>query len=153
LSSAFQISASAFFAPGCAALLAEQLYRAELVRARLAALVRRLVGEPEAGLPAVRREAAELGLRLADAYWPAVMAWRHMAPREDIVEAIERESVQDGAFAVGRGRGMVLLHPGAGALAWFERVVACARGRTRGRRSGDRERCSRRAARAQRPGV
>ena len=55
------------------ALLAEQLYRAELVRARVAGLVRRLVGEPEAGLPAARREAAELGLQLADAYWAAVM--------------------------------------------------------------------------------
>jgi PucR family transcriptional regulator, purine catabolism regulatory protein len=109
------------------ALLAEQLYRAELVRARVTGLVRRLVGEPEAGLPTLRREAAELGLQLADAYWPAVMAWRHMAPRQDIVEAIERESVQDGAFAVPRGRGIVLLSPGSGALAWFERVVACAR--------------------------
>src|SRR5262249_58193772 len=110
------------------ALLAEQLYRVELVRSRVAALVRRLIAEPEAGLPAVRREAAELGLQLADAYWAAVMTWRHMAPRQDIMEAIERESVQDGAFAVPRGRGMVLLCPGAGALAWFDRVVACAPG-------------------------
>ena len=109
------------------ALLAEQLYRAELVRARVAELVRRLVGEPEAGLPAVRRQAAELGLQLADAYWAAVMTWRHMAPRQDVLEAVERESVQAGAFAVPRGRGMVLLYPGADASAWFERVVACAR--------------------------
>ena len=109
------------------ALLAEQLYRAELVRARVAGLVRRLVGEPEAGLPAVRRQAAELGLQLAEAYWAAVMTWRHMAPRQDVLEAVERESVQAGAFAVPRGRGMVLLYPGADASAWFERVVACAR--------------------------
>jgi hypothetical protein len=55
------------------------------------------------------------------------MTWRHMAPRQDVLEAIERESVQAGAFAVPRGRGMVLLYPGTGASAWFERVVACAR--------------------------
>ena len=109
------------------ALLAEQLYRAELVRARVAGLVRRLVGEPEAGLPAARREAAELGLQLADTYWAAVMIWRHMTPKQDVLEAVERESVQAGTFAVPRGRGMVLLYPGTGASAWFQRVVACAR--------------------------
>ena len=109
------------------ALLAEQLYRAELVRARVAGLVRRLVGEPETGLPAARREAAELGLQLADAYWAAVMIWRHMTPKQDVLEAVERESAQAGTFAVPRGRGMVLLCPGTGASAWFQRVVACAR--------------------------
>ena len=109
------------------ALLAEQLYRAELVRARVAGLVRRLVGEPETALPAARREAAELGMELADAYWVAVMTWHHMAPRQAVLEAIERESVHAGTFAVPRGRGMVLLYPGTGGRAWFERVVACAR--------------------------
>ena len=54
------------------ALLAEQLYRAELVRARVAGRVRRLVGEPAAGRPAARRAAAGRGRDLADADWAAV---------------------------------------------------------------------------------
>jgi sugar diacid utilization regulator len=109
------------------ALLAEQLYRAELVRTRVAGLVGRLIAEPAAGVPAARREAAELGVQLAAAYWAALLIWRHVAPRQDVLEAIERKSMQSGAFAVPRGRGMVLLFPGTGASAWFERVVACAR--------------------------
>jgi PucR C-terminal helix-turn-helix domain len=109
------------------ALLAEQLHRGELLRARSAAFLRRLITEPEAGRPRARREAAELGLALADAYWPAVLAWRNVAPRQNVVEAIERESAAVGALTVRRAGSMVLLHPGDAARAWFERVVACAR--------------------------
>lgn len=111
------------------ALLAEQLHRGELLRAQAAAFARRLVSEPEFGVPRARREAAKLGLVLADAYWPAVLAWRNAAPRAHVVEAIEREASGDAALTVRRGAGMVLLHPGARevAHAWFERVVACAR--------------------------
>jgi DNA-binding PucR family transcriptional regulator len=109
------------------ALLAEQLHRGELLRARVAAFVRRLVTEPEAGLPRARREAAELGLALADAYWPAVLAWRNVAPRRDVVDTIERETGEDGALTVRRTGDVVLLHPGNAARAWFAGVVACAR--------------------------
>jgi hypothetical protein len=111
------------------ALLAEQLHRGELLRAQVAAFVRRLVSEPEFGVPRARREAADLGLVLADAYWPAVLAWRNAAPRAHAVEAIERAAGGDAALTVRRAAGMVLLHPGAPevARAWFERVVACAR--------------------------
>jgi purine catabolism regulator len=111
------------------ALLAEQLLRGELLRARVAAVVRRLVSEPEIDVPGVRRDAADLGLALADAYWPAVLVWRNVAPQAHVVEAIERNSGGDRVLSVRRAGEMVLLHRGAGAAAraWFERVVACAR--------------------------
>jgi len=111
------------------ALLAEQLHRRELLRAQVAAFVRRLVSEPEFGLPRARREAASLGLVLADAYSPAVLAWRNAAPRAHVVEAIERAASDDAALTVRRAAGMVLLHPGPreAAHAWFERIVARAR--------------------------
>jgi hypothetical protein len=111
------------------ALVAEQLHRGELLRAQVAAFVRRLVSEPEFGVPRARREAASLGLVLADAYWPAVLTWRNAAPRAHVIEVIEREAGSDAALTVGRAAGMVLLHPGAPDVArvWFERVVARAR--------------------------
>ena len=60
------------------ALLADQLHRRELLRGRAGAFLRSLVTEPS---PAARREGAELGVALADAYWPAVLTWRRAAPR------------------------------------------------------------------------
>jgi PucR C-terminal helix-turn-helix domain len=106
------------------ALLADQLQRRELLRGRVAAFLRRLVTEPTA---AARREGAELGLALADAYWPAVLSWRHATPRAEVVEALERETVRDGALIVALPSRAALLHPAAGARAWFVDVVACAR--------------------------
>jgi hypothetical protein len=103
------------------ALIADQLERRELLRARATAFLRRLVTEPSAG---ARREGAELGLELAAAYWPAVLTWRNVAPAVDV---LERETVREGALIVGLARGVVLLHPGAEARAWFVDVVAFAR--------------------------
>jgi PucR C-terminal helix-turn-helix domain len=106
------------------ALLADQLQRRELLRARAAAFVRRLVTEPSAG---ARREGAELGVALAAAYWPAVLTWRRVAPRAGVLDRLERETARDGTLIVGLARGVVLLHGGDGARSWFEEVVACAR--------------------------
>jgi PucR C-terminal helix-turn-helix domain len=106
------------------ALLADQLQRRELLRGRAGAFLRSLVTEPS---PGARREGAELGLALAEAYWPAVLAWRRAVPRAGVVEALERETAREGALVVGLARGVVLLHPGAGAREWFAHVVGRAR--------------------------
>src|SRR5918996_1489956 len=57
-------------------LLTDQLRRGGLVRLHSAAFVRRLVGEPQLSPYRARRDAAELNIGLARAYWPAIVAWR-----------------------------------------------------------------------------
>jgi sugar diacid utilization regulator len=113
-------------------LVAEHIERRELARAHRADLVRRLVHEPGAAVAPLRRQAAELGLTLADAYWPAVLAWRHVPPRPDAVARIARhDGMPAGALAVGVGGRLVLLHPGAVAATeppgWFTHTVMHAR--------------------------
>jgi hypothetical protein len=113
-------------------LLADQLRRAGLVRLHRAAFVGRLVSDPPLAPHPARREAAELGLRLADAYWPAVLMWRSGTTAE-LLESAEREAQRLGEgslTALLNGR-LVLLypehHPGRGGAAWFERVARRAR--------------------------
>jgi sugar diacid utilization regulator len=111
-------------------LLAEHVQRRELVRARRADVVRRLVHEPGAVSAQLRRQAAELGLPLADAYWPALLAWRHLAPRPDVVARIAaHQGMAPGALAVGIADRLVLLAPTGGAEppGWFAQLVLHAR--------------------------
>ena len=70
-------------------LLAEQVQRRELVRAHHADFVRRLVHEPNTEVRRLRREAFELGMPLANAYWAAVLAWREAAPRLRVEAGID----------------------------------------------------------------
>lgn len=113
-----------------AALLGEQLTRAALLRSQTADLLRRLASGPGLGAERARREGATVGLALADAYRPAVVAWPGGAPGADLVEAFAhrgRPPVDGGLIAIVDGH-ITLLHPegadAADALAWFERVVA-----------------------------
>lgn len=114
-----------------AELLAEQLRRRALVRAQAATFLRRLIAEPCLDPDRARRDAASLGLALADAYLPALVAWRGPRPRLPVLEGLERQArslARDGIAATLDGR-LVLLHPGeaAAAMEWFERVVRRAR--------------------------
>ena len=112
-------------------LLADQLQRVALLRGRTCELVRRLLSDAEVTPARARREAAGSGLMLADAYWPAVLGWRH-PPRAEVAEAIHRqpEGEAAGALSVTLADRTVLLHPGDGvhggndAMRWFREVAA-----------------------------
>jgi hypothetical protein len=114
-----------------AELVAEQLKRAVLLRAHAATFVRRLICDPHLDPDRARGEAATLGLTLASAYWPALLAWRGPRPRFDVLEAIDRRAVQlaPGAMTATLDGRLVLLHPGdaSAALQWFEAVVRLSR--------------------------
>ena len=117
------------------ALLAEQLQRIALLRAHVGAFLRRLVSEPELGAHGARREAAEVGLAVADAYWPALLGWRSRSPAPGVVEEIERvaQRGRPGVLSVMRAGRLVLLHPDEGDDArarsgeWLRRVAEHAR--------------------------
>ena len=107
-----------------AGLVAEQVQRRDLVRAHHADFLRRLVHEPAAGIARLRREAFELGIPLADAYWAALLGWRDAPPRTRALPALV-----DGALTAESGDRWVLLHPadGKGPPDWFEYAVLHAR--------------------------
>jgi PucR-like helix-turn-helix protein len=114
-----------------ARLLAEHVERRELLRAHRTDFLRRLVREPIASPAEARRQAAEIGLCLAPAYWPAVLAWRHVPPRPEVVESVARHALAvPGALAVGFAGRLVLLHPPGGGPDWFEPAVIHARERS-----------------------
>jgi hypothetical protein len=111
-----------------ARLLAEHVERRELARAHRADFVRRLVREPVPSAADARRQAAAMGISLAAAYWPAVVAWRHVPPKPEAVEAVAAVALAvPGALAVGLAGRLVLLHPAGDPPDWFERAVAHAR--------------------------
>jgi sugar diacid utilization regulator len=109
-----------------ARLLAEQIERRELARAHRADFVRRIVREPVLSPAEARRQAADMGFALAAAYWPALLAWRHVPPKPAAVEAIARHAAP-GALVVGLAGRLVLLHPAGEPPAWFETAVEHAR--------------------------
>jgi hypothetical protein len=114
-------------------LLADQLTRAALVRLHAAAFVRRLVSDPPLATHTARREAAHLGLRLAEAYWPAVLGWS--PARAGVLQNVEREAqrLQNAGLTAVLGGDLVLLYPDSmylehgGPDAWFEAVAVIAR--------------------------
>jgi sugar diacid utilization regulator len=115
------------------ALLGEQLTRAELVRSQTAAFVRRLVSAPGLGAERARQEGQAVGVAVADAYWPAVLAWSGASGLPDVAASIDREArrlVPDSLTANVDGH-IVLLYPGHDtapeATAWLEQLVARAR--------------------------
>jgi sugar diacid utilization regulator len=119
------------------ALLSDQLQRMALVRAQRGAFERRLVTEPATSSDRVRREAADAGLTVSAAYWPAVLTWRHVTPPAAVVATVEREarSRKAGAAIVALDGRLVLLYPAdeaspaqaADAWEWFRAVVDDAR--------------------------
>jgi DNA-binding PucR family transcriptional regulator len=109
-------------------LLAEHVERRELARAHRSDFVRRLVSEPVGSATQVRRLGAELGLALAEAYWPALLGWRHLRPQPGVVESVARRAgAVPGALSVGLGGRLVLLHPAGEAPDWLGRAVLHAR--------------------------
>ena len=117
------------------ALLADQLQRRLLLQAHTTAFVQRLVSAPAVGAPCARRDAAELGLALAETYWPAILAWRGTAPRAEVVECVagEARGTAEGSLAAMLDGRMVLLHPAGDRddrgriLQWLEHIVGRAR--------------------------
>jgi sugar diacid utilization regulator len=116
------------------ALLADQMRRRALMRLQRGAFVRRLVSTPSLTAHHARREAADIGLDVAQAYWPAVLAWRAGGLHPEALETVEREALAraDTALTAHVNDVFVLLHPaGSGnderAAAWFEEVAALAR--------------------------
>lgn len=118
-----------------AELLADQLQRRLLLQAQTMAFVQRLVSAPAVGAPRARRDGAELGLVLAESYWPAILAWRGTAPRAEVVDYVAGEargSAEGSLAAVLDGR-MVLLHPAGDRddrgriLQWLGHIIGRAR--------------------------
>jgi hypothetical protein len=118
-----------------AALLGDQLQCAALKRARVAAVVQRLADDGDPGSLSVRRDAADAGIRLADAYWPALLAWREVEPRGVVLSTIRRESCagREDVLVASLAGGMLLLLAvdGDGAARrlpdWFRDVADSAR--------------------------
>ena len=116
-----------------AALLGEQITRARLVRRQTAGFVRRLLSAPGMGAERARQEGEAVGVAVADAYWPAVLACSGASRRPDVATSIDREArrlVPDSLTATVDGH-IVLLYPGCDAAsdtaAWLEQLVARAR--------------------------
>jgi hypothetical protein len=110
-------------------LLADQLRRAALVRLHRAAFVRRLVSEPPLAPHRARREAAELGIQLTAAYWPAIVA-QQAGTHPELLEHVEDEAhrLAEGSLTTLLNGHLVLLHPGSReAAGWFREVTAVAR--------------------------
>jgi PucR C-terminal helix-turn-helix domain len=114
-----------------AALLGDQLRRGALVGAQVAAFVRRLVSDADMRGDRARHEAGELGVALAAAYWPAVLAWC-TAPPPGVLHEVDREAhgLAPRALTTLLDGRPVLLHPGddgRAAAAWFTRIVRMVR--------------------------
>jgi hypothetical protein len=112
-------------------LLTDQLRRGALVRLQSAAFVRRLVGDPPLPPHRARREATELNIWLARAYWPAIVAWRAGTAPPEMLERVEQEArrlAEHSLTALLNGH-LVLLHPGSSSEPpeWFEKVAALTR--------------------------
>lgn len=118
-------------------LVEEQLQRIALLQAQRGAFVRRLLSDRGFGVAEARREARDLGMDLADAYWPAILTWHGVTPPGSVVEGLARDalSLADGSFTAVLSRRIVLLHPrraaagdeGGDPLDWMQEIVRRAR--------------------------
>lgn len=117
-------------------LVAEQLQRVALMRAQRRAFVRRLLSDRRFGAADARGEARDLGMDLAEAYWPAILTWHGVTPPGSVVDDLARDasSLAEGSLAAVLSRRIVLLHPspqpGDGddrPLEWMREVVRQAR--------------------------
>jgi sugar diacid utilization regulator len=91
--------------------LTDQLTRAARAAAEQASFMRRLVTERDHGGEELRREATLVGLSLAAAYWPALLVWRNVPPRTDVVWLIESAIRAQDCLALAVDGGVVVLHP------------------------------------------
>jgi sugar diacid utilization regulator len=117
-------------------LVAEQLHRVALLRAHREAFVRRLVSDRRFGAQEIQREGDGLGLRLANAYRPAIVTWHATAPPLPVIERLARDALghaEGSLAALLRGR-IVLLHSADGVGAepaemnlWLTQIVTQAR--------------------------
>lgn len=117
-------------------LLTDQLNRAAVLRVRRAALMRRIATDPRVDPDLARREASDLGLRLAETYWAGLLVWRNVPPSTGVIDAVDRQArtlVPDSLTVALDGR-VILLHPGTGRPGldtvprrWFEGLVREAR--------------------------
>jgi sugar diacid utilization regulator len=112
-------------------LVAEQLHRVALLRARREAFVRRLVSDRRFGAQEIQAEGDDLGLQLADAYWPAIVTWHATAPPLPAIERLARDALSRSGGSLAallRGR-IVLLHPAnatadsSATTAWLTEIV------------------------------
>lgn len=111
-------------------LIAEQLQRREMLRLQRQALLRGVVSGPPRDAGEIVREADELGLVIADAYWPVLIVARQPRMSAAVVEHAQRvvgSLAPSGHVATVDG-GLVLLHPaGNGAedasTDWARRAV------------------------------
>jgi sugar diacid utilization regulator len=115
-----------------ATLLADQLHRVALLEDHAATFVQRLVTDPGLGAQSARREAAELGLSLADSYWPAILAWRSSVPRMEVVETVAQaaRALAGGSLTASLQDRIVLLHPCGDrgrVVDWLEQMIGHAR--------------------------
>jgi hypothetical protein len=119
-------------------LLTGQLQRAGLragaLAARRASFVRGLVRDRQVDADAVEREAADVGVPLAQAYHAAVLAWPDGAPRPGMLQAVQVEATRlaPRSLSVAVDGVLVLLFPegpdsAQRAAAWMEHVVRFAR--------------------------
>lgn len=94
-------------------LVAEQLQRVALVRAQRRAFVRRLLSDRRFGAAEARREARDLGMDLAEAYWPAILTWHGVTPPGSVVEGLARDasSLAEGGLTAVLSRRIVFLYP------------------------------------------
>jgi sugar diacid utilization regulator len=116
-------------------LVAEQLHRVALLRAHREAFVRRLVSDPRFDGQEAREEAGDLGLGLADAYWPAILTWHRATPPPLVAERLARDALgrAEGSLTALLHRRIVLLYPSRAGdpgaerrepFAWLEQIVA-----------------------------
>jgi sugar diacid utilization regulator len=117
-------------------LVAEQLQRVALLRAQRAAFVRRLLSDRRFGAAEARLEASDLGVDLADAYWPAILTWHGTTPPSPVAEGLARDalSLAEGSLTAVLSRRIVLLHPSGKGGAddvrpfdWMREIVGRAR--------------------------
>jgi sugar diacid utilization regulator len=116
-------------------LVAEQLQRVALLRAQRAAFVRRLLSDRRFGAAEARIEARDLGVDLAEAYWPAILTWHGTTPPSPVAEGLARDalSLAEGSLTAVLNRRIVLLHPSwegggdARRLDWMREIVSRAR--------------------------
>jgi hypothetical protein len=127
-----------------AELVADQLTRTALRSTQVDALVRRVISDRHLTVDQARREAANVGLPLAAAYWPGLLSCRRRTlPAGTAVRvALTARRLVEASLTAILGDQIVLLHPGDGGVAkelgpaaWFEQVAHEARNLAPGSRA------------------
>lgn len=127
-----------------AELVTNQLTRTALRRTQAEVLVRRLISDQHLSADQARREASDLGLSLASAYWPGVLTWRSppLPASIAVTVAVAARRLVTASLTATHGHEIILLHPAdatagpeLGPAAWFKEVVHGARSLAPGSRA------------------